>query len=524
MRRLSCAFALLAAAVTTRAEAGATRGYVLEVENDRALIDLGRKHGLRPGTPVRVHRRYVLVHPVTRAKIEDDLPLGGAKVEKVGETIATVDLGKLIASAGDVVVVAPAPREEPRPPPSVVCRPCRNDEAAMRVHQAWVRALGKDASGRRAVWLRFLRDDPASPYREQIGREIGFLASLVEARPLETWPLEGSADRTLQRLRAGERFAPAVILPARAPRSPRAVYLFYRTLGAPLYARLEMTPDGDGYYRATVPPASLRPPAFEYFVEAVAAAGRATPVLGSAAFPWRVEVDRPAVRAGEKAGRSQFRIAYEYVDYFLPLTGHDFYWKMDAAFTYKVDFGVLRFFKLGFGFFEGFGGEARIVESLRQGGAGSLDSLAFGFVYLEPEIAVGEHFAIMPRLTLGQIDRKRLAGLDAGRRTDRLVGGHGFLRIGRRDGTNLYLGAGFTEDAGLETQITMNLAFWERTPIAFSAIVSNVPVNRDLGLILRAEVARRIGDWLDLGLHVGFAYRNINHTGVGAGTSLTFRW
>ena len=43
-------------------------------------------------------------------------------------------------------------------------------------------------------------------------------------------------------------------------------------------------------------------------------------------------------------------------------------------------------------------------------------------------------------------------------------------------------------------------------------------------LELRGEVGQKIGDFMAGGAHLGFAARNINHTGVGVGTHVTFKW
>jgi hypothetical protein len=506
------------------------RGVILQIEDGQAIVDLGKKDGLRADLPARVNKRYVLVHPVTKAKIEDELPLGEAKVTSVSESIASVALGAITkAAVGDIVVVTLSEAEErkpeDRPPVTVGCAPCRQDPAAMKVHTAWLLALREDAAGRKNLWLEFLHKNPDSPYKPYVQREMAFLDSLLDVKPRgEEWDTSTYADSSLDRAYEGESLEPAIVLPARARRHLQAVYLYHRRPGAPLFERLEMRPDGDGYYRATLPRQAVARPGVEYFVESVNVAGKAEGIFASARQPWKVQVEPPPLRPDEKAGRSRFNLSYSQVDYYLSKASHDFFWKMDASFTYRVDFHWLRSFKLGFGFFEGFGGDAVVIERIGAGGPGKLDALAFSFVYLEPEIELHEYFAIVPRLTVGQIDRKMLAGLDTGRHTQKVFGGYGFLRIGRRNGTNLYLGAGSTEDAGFESQITMNLAIWERTPLSFSAIVSNVPVNKDLGLILRAEVARQIGDWLEVGLNLGFPARNIRHAGMGAGTSVTFKW
>lgn len=526
---VSITLAAVGAATHTFAAETARRGTILKIDDGRAIVDLGVKDGIREKTLVRLHKRYVLAHPVTGAKIEDELLLGEARVERVSDRIASVVLGDHSKAAiGDVVVLgardeAPANSVFPRAAPAVSCGKCMRDEAAMSVHTAWLVAMREGLAGRVNVWKRFLSDNAASPYRGFVERELRFLAALSDQAPspAQVDP-NATADTSLEQVHEGEPLVAAIALPTRSERHLRAVYLYHRKRGAPLYARLEMRADGDGYFRATVPEAAVRRPGVDYYVEAMNAAGKATRVLASADIPYAVTVEAPPVRPDEKRGRSRLEINYTHVDFFVSQASRDFFWKMDASFSYRVGLGALEHFKLGFGFFEGFGGERLVVE--RVGAAAPLDSLAFGFAYLEPELALHEYFAILPRLTVGQLDRKRLAGTDAQRRTDQIFGGHLFMRIGRREGTHLLLGAGSTQDVGFETQITMNLGIWERTPVAFSALVSNVPVNRDLGLLLRGRVGRRIGDHVELGLHLGFAARNINHTGVDVGTSVAFTW
>jgi hypothetical protein len=501
------------------------RGVILRIEDGRAIVDLGRKQGVREKMLAHVRKRYVLVHPVTQAKIEDELPLGDAVVERVSESIAAVYLGNVQkASVGDAVVVdTPAPPKA-RPPVRAGCAACERDPASMKVHVTWMTALSQDARTRRDTWRTFLHENPKTPYRPHVEREIAFLSTLLDPTP-ETPDIQVFGTlASLDRIHAGDPLSPAVILPEAGREKLRGVYLYYRRAGAPLYAQLEMSPDGDGYYRAEVPANRLSPPAVEYFVEALDLSGRSRPVFRSASRPWPVEVEAAAARPDDKRGRSEFRFAYQYVDFYLPKSNHDFYWQMDASFTYKVDLGPFAFFRLGFGYFEGYGGEAVRIEQSGAGSPAKLDALSFGFVYLEPELRLHEYFAVLPRLVLGQIDRQALAGIDSGQHTARMAGGYGFLRIGRREGTNLLLGAGATENAGFETQITMNLALFEKTPLTFSAIVSNFPVQEDIGLILRAGVARQVGDWMEVGATLGFAARNINHAGVSLGTTLAFKW
>lgn len=507
---------------TARAQSG--RGTILKIDDGRAIVDLGEKDGLRTAQPVRVLKRYVLTHPVTGAKIEDELFLGEAKVADVGARIIAVELGAITkASVGDVVTTATAPQLGAAPSAVVVpCSVCRTDEVALAAHKAFLDATTRDAAGRREVWRRYLDSAPKTPYRASIERELRFLSSLDRAAtPPDAIDPAATADTSLERLREGEPYALAVVLPTRLERHLRVVNLYYRRAKQPLFARLEMKADGDGYFRATVPGTAIGRPHLAYFVECVDAAGRRARVLASADNPHRIAVEKAAVQPDERRNRSLMALRYNHVDYYLKESGRDFYWRLDASYTYKVDFGRLTHFTLGFGFFEGKGGERTVVES---SAARPLDALAFGFVYLQPEFELHELFAIYPRLTVGQIDRRVLAGVDAGTRTNQLFGFHGFMRIGKRDGTHLLVGAGSTQQAGFETQLTMNLGLWKRTPVAVSALVSNVPVGRELGLLLRASVGQRIGDFMELGMHLGFAARNIDHTGIDFGSYVAFQW
>ena len=637
-------------AAAPRVAEPAKRGVILQLDEGRAIVDLGRQDGLREGDVVRLRKRYVLVHPVTSAKIEDDLPLGTGRVERVSDRICVISVGLISLGAapsggapvavgpvaggpvaggpvaagtasvppspaavpggglsraviGDIVVfdrpgtevpalmtaaggqpsaLAQAGVSQPGAQsgvsqpggtqsgvaqsgvaqsggaqsggtqsggtqsggaqsggtqsggtqsggtPFVValgCKPCETNAEAMAVHRAWVRALDRDLNGRKGTWLEFLSSHPNTPYKPYVRRELAFLSALLQV-PTEREPrVTEYADGKLESLYEGEPLSPAVVLPARVLRHLRGVHLFHRTPGAPVFTRVEMRADGDGYYRATLPPASVRVPGVEYFVETLDFAGKTSRVFASSAAPWRVEVLPPLVKKDERKNRSQLTFSYSWVDYYLSGASNDYFWKLDGAFTYRVDWKALQFFKLGFGYFEGSGGSIMQVRDAAAGGGRGLDTLAFAFVYLEPELVFHELFAILPRLTIGQIDSRKHAGtLDLASRTAQIFGFHAFLRVGKREGTNLLVGGGATQSAGFETQLTLNLGLWKSLPVAFSAIVSNFPVNSEVGVLLRGEVGYRIGDSMEVGVHLGFAARNINHTGLGAGTTLNFKW
>src|SRR5258706_14308574 len=216
--RVVAAFCLAAAAASD-ASAATRRGTILTIDDGRAIVDLGAKDGLRERAEVRINKRYVLVHPVTKAKIEDELPLGSGRIEKVSERIASVTLGNISkAVVGDVVVVevddGAVANGEPAPPAGayaegaarVACQPCQRDPEAKKVHEAWSAALQLGAADRKSAWLRFLQANPRSPYRAQVVRELAFLASLVDVAPKPSeWDARGTyADSSLEKIFDGE--------------------------------------------------------------------------------------------------------------------------------------------------------------------------------------------------------------------------------------------------------------------------------------------------------------------------------
>ena len=63
-------------------------GLVTKVVEQEIYINLGSGRGLVAGAPIRLKRPVKLRHPITRALVDDWVPLGSARLKQVGQQLS----------------------------------------------------------------------------------------------------------------------------------------------------------------------------------------------------------------------------------------------------------------------------------------------------------------------------------------------------------------------------------------------------------------------------------------------------
>jgi hypothetical protein len=152
------------------------------------------------------------------------------------------------------------------------------DQATVAAVAAWKRTLGHPIGARIAIWKKFLKAHPDSPYTNNVKSEI----SSLELQQAESKRLakEATAALTLKPpLKPGEqplRFKhlsakklltghPLHVAVAASRLEPiRATDIYYRTWETPTYKKKPMRRDGDAYLRAELGAEELSPPGVEH--------------------------------------------------------------------------------------------------------------------------------------------------------------------------------------------------------------------------------------------------------------------
>src|SRR5689334_18938127 len=115
----------LAVPALAHADDEIVKGSIVKIEAQEIYVDIGAQKGVAHGASVRIKRAVSLRHPVTRALVQDWLPVGSASVTQAGTVMSRAVLGDLVTQVklGDVVEilvdrpdVAPKP-DRPAPPP-----------------------------------------------------------------------------------------------------------------------------------------------------------------------------------------------------------------------------------------------------------------------------------------------------------------------------------------------------------------------------------------------------------------------
>jgi hypothetical protein len=447
--------------------------------------------------------------------------------------------------------------------------PARDPRGALIDHAelaraAWQDTLGKPPEQRIARWTALLAADPQTPYAAAIQRELASLKQQIAARQAAlASAASGRADTRAPRIaklaaqlaapEAGDsplavaRLADAVpgrpIELAFAIRDPAQVaraWLYVRSPGQAGFRRIELAPDGDAYLRATIGAEQVVAPAVQWYVEAAAGEEPPAPVLGSSSEPRTIDVEREVEEPPVHRGRSHIDAHVDYVDFDGKLgVGFDQYYQAEMDFTYRFLEPVYAV-RLGFGSLSGIGGPKDIIDADPAGecrdpsGTYRCKRVTFSYVYTELEHRLRPNVAVMIRPQVGILTSDVTADSSSGRcRSSSDIDGCQFLtgfggrirvRLGDESGTNLVIGAGFTQRVGTLLEAAYH---WRPTPVVpvqLTVQVTDQPVPEDFGVRLIADVGWRQLAWFYPSARLSYQARDIDHAGVSGGFALNFDW
>lgn len=513
-------------AVPATADDEIAKGSVVKVEQQEIYVSLGSRQGVVDGAAIRLKRPIKLKHPVTRATVEDWVPIGSATITQAGGNLSRAVVGELVAQirVGDVAEILidrPDPRppaEPPGPTPTPTPTPAA-DPAAVEVLGLFAAQTGQPVEARIAGWERYLSMRAGSPYADAIRKEVDALRDLRDQlRPTAT---SASTDvvttvdhEPARAARAGEN-VPLVFVLAH-PERVASAFLHYRPRGARTYRSLLLAREHEIYLRGVIPGAFVTAPGVDYFVEVSTPGGRSGLALGSPTEPVALSVAAPPLTDQFSAapGKSSVKIAADYLSFSnLDKRAGD---RTDKMTTANVDFiyrlgSWVQSIGVGYGIYAGRGGSRDAtwtpeVEAPRS---------AFHYGYADIEIG-GRVDAVA--LSVGG---KVIAGVG---RDGFGMGAEGRFRIGDRDATNLMFAARTVEQVGFLTDIRFGARPAPKLLVGVSVGATNQPTRDDIGIKLETEL-----EWIGFSnvsilLRGSWQGRDTNHGGLGGGGGLGFYW
>src|SRR5262245_42045804 len=122
MRALVASLLLIAAMRVASADDDIVRGSIVKIEAQEIYISVGVDKGVTGGSAVRIKRAVSLKHPISRATVQDWIPIGSASVTQAGSVMSRAVIGHLVdaVKVGDiaeVLVDRPDMRKQPEPAP-----------------------------------------------------------------------------------------------------------------------------------------------------------------------------------------------------------------------------------------------------------------------------------------------------------------------------------------------------------------------------------------------------------------------
>ena len=576
---------LLSLLVATTASAD---NVVLAVDGADIYVDVGALEGVGAGSELELEHEVVAKDPRTGAVLRDRFAIGKLTVIKSGARLSVALADPSVAKrvlAGDFIRVLSAPRTfidpwgaqveaskvvaggggaAPLPAPGSPGA----DHVALAT-KAWQDTLGQSPDKRIERWTALIAADPKTPYRKIVENEIVSLKLQIKARD-EALAAARSvrvddrnpriAHLAAELAKIGARQSRGAVL-AIAPleravpnrpielsflvQMPSAIaqaWLYVRPQGEPGFRRIELRPDGDAYLRATIAADAVRAGTLEWYVEArdAGAEQEVSPVLGSQAQPQVIEIDDTVTEAPIASGRSHIDAHVDYVDFDGGFNdGYDQYYQAEIDFTYRFVTPVYAV-RLGFGTLSGKGGPRDIIDEdmsgrcLDSSGTFRCRKVNFSYVYTELEFKLRPNIALMIRPQAGLLTTDQVDDMSASRcnsssniagcefRTG--FGARGRVRFGSEDGTNLVVGAAFSDKVGTLLEAAYHWLPTKIVPVQLTVQVTDVPVTEAFGVRLIADVGLRQLSWVYPSLRVSYQARDIDHSGVSGGFALNFDW
>jgi hypothetical protein len=523
---LAAALAVALAGAPARAEDAIVKGAVVKIEFREIYVNLGDGQGVAAGAPIRIKRPIKLQHPVTRAAIEDWLPVGSATVTQAGAALSRAVVGDLVTAirVGDLAEVlvsrpearpaAPtAPAPAPPPPPAVPLV----DPAIREVLGVFAAQTGQPLDARIAAWERYLSTHAGSPYAAGIRADLEALQALRE----ELGP--PSAARSAESIETLEHEVPAptaagvafpVVFVLDRPERVASAYLHFRTSDRRTYRRALLVREHDIYLRGVVPAEVVRAPGVEYFVEVSTPSGDSGLALGSPEAPMRVAV-KPLLLldrfgGGDESGRTTVRVAGEVLDFatFDRRAGdrRDRMASGSIDVSYEIGTAVQRV-GVGVAAITGAGGSRDAVWDP------SSPLPKAGYNYGRADVELG-------RPTLAGAFAV-LAGVG---KTGFGMGVEGRMRIGARRDTNFQLLAQALPELGWLFDTRLGARPARDLLLGISVGATDQPNDGDAAAKLATELAWIGLPRLVLRVHASWQGRSVRHGGIGGGAAAEVTW
>ena len=508
-----------------RADDEIVRGAIVKIEAQEIYVNIGVDRGIAGGAALRIKRPISLRHPVTRAQIEDWIPIGSANVTQAGAVMSRAVVGELVGTVrvGDVVEVLVdrpdrVPAQAAQPAPRAPTAPAI-DPATAEVLGVFAAQAGQPLDARIAAWERYLSTRAGSPYAAAIERDLDQLHVLRD----ELAP-RGSVQAGGVRITVAHepptRTAPGQAIPLvfvlGEPERVASAYLHYRVHGDRTYRSVLLVREHDIYLRGAVPAEVVTPAGVDYFVEASTPEGRSGLAFGTPTDPASVEVTRPTLidRFASSPGRSSVKLAIDYLDFatFDKRTGDrtDDMFTANLDFTYRLD-SAIESLGVGYGVYAGRGGYAERTWTMASPFPRS------GFHYGYADIEVGGR--------TGGVHVSAGGALVAGVGKDGFgMGGEGRLRIGDRDATNLALSARTISQVGFLSDIKLTARPARAVLVGVSVGATDQPNQGDVGVKLGTELEVIAVRNMSVILRGSWQGRTTEHGGLGAGGGVGFYW
>ncbi len=506
------------------------RGSVVKVEQQEIYVSFGGKQGVGDGTALRIKRTIRLKHPVTRAMVEDWIPVGSATVTQAGGALSRAVVGDLVSSikVGDSVEAlvdrpdAPKPTG-PTPPPVPVPPPTpagpAPDPMTVEVLGVFAQQTGQPLDARIAGWERYLSSRGNSPYAEAIRNDVETLRELRDQLAPSAIVSSTEVVTTVDHNPSSEAVAGAnlpLVFVLVQPDRVASAFLHYRTIGAKTFQRLLLVREHDQYLRGVIPAQFVAPPGVEYFVEVSTPTGRSGLALASPQSPVALRVAPPPFtdRWGAAPGRSSLKISADYQDFAsLDKRAGD---RTDKVVSGNVDFvyqmrSAVQSLGVGYGTYWGRGGYADTTWDATN------PVPKAGFHYGYADIELGGHVEKVAVTAGGRM----IAGVG---RDGFGLGVEGRLRIGAREGTSLAFSARTVEEIGFLTDIKFGARPAPKLLVGISVGATDMPNKGDVGVRLATEL-----EWIgfqnvSLIVRGSWQGRDTLHGGLGGGAGLGVYW
>jgi hypothetical protein len=509
--------ALVAAPALVHAQDEIARGSVVKIEAQEIYVSFGRDKGIAPGAALRIKRPVTLHHPVTKAVVEDWIPIAAASVTDAGAVLSRAVVGSAVSTiqVGDIAEVL-----IDRPEPAAPTPEQQNvDPATAEVLGLFAQEVGQPIDARIAAWEHYLSIRGGSPYAAAIRRDLDELHTLRDQLQPPKSPREGmiaSVDHESPKTAAAGEPIPLVFV-LDHPDGVASAYLHYRPRGAKTYRSVLLVREHDIYLRGAVPAEIVSAPGIDYFVEVSSPSGRSGLALGSPQVPVEVDVaEAPLLdRFGPAPGHSSVRLAFDYLDFGnLDRRGGDRTDRQEHAtvdFTYRLK-GVVESVGVGYGVYAGQGGYANAIWDAMN----PQPETAFHYGYADVEVGGhdddGIHYSVGAQLIAG-------VGKDGFG-----MGGEGRLRIGEREATNLQLIARTIDRVGFLSEVKLGTRPADQLLVGVSVGATNQPTEGDVGVTLGSEVEVLASERMSLLVRGSWQGRSIDHGGLGGGAGVGFRW